>query len=95
MKLTIIQKFLNLIFVITTKHEADIVNINDFKSFKYKAKLLGKSSVKTDVLTLELKNKLIRNILLTRCKLHAAVVISLQYMRIYKVFWYYNILKFR
>ena len=43
--------------MITTKHEVDIVNINDFKSFKYKVKLLGNSSVRTDVLTLELKNK--------------------------------------
>ena len=48
-----------------------------------------------DVLTLELKYKLLRNILLIRCKLHAAAVISLQYMTIYKILWYYNILNFR
>ena len=41
MKLCIIQQFQNLIFAITTKHEANIVNINDFKTCKYKTKLLG------------------------------------------------------
>ena len=41
MKLCIIQKFQNLIFAITTKYEPNIVNINDFKTFKYKTKLLG------------------------------------------------------
>ena len=41
--------------------------------------------VKVDVLTLELKYKPLRNILLIRCKLHAAAVINLQYMTICKM----------
>ena len=37
----------------------------------------------------------VRNILLIRCKLHTAAVISLQYVTIYKILLYYNTLNFR
>ena len=44
---------------------------------------------RTKILPLELKYKLLSNILLIRCKLHAAAVISLKYMTICKILWYY------